>query len=140
MRQVPPGLWTSALYALGWQPAPMSFFPGAKAVVTLAEHIYTMVFRQLTPLPVELPALLRASQGHNHSRCWLPLPESEASRLRKCETEFPLNQPRFSASPALAPQHHSPALLPSAEPSLPDLISPTEIVWGLTAQDSWKCL
>lgn len=119
-------------------------FPRAEAGVTSAKHIPwysdSSAPSSCSAEKKKFPAMLRASQGHNHSRCWLPLPESEASRLRKCETEFPLNQPDFSASPAIAPQHHSPALLPSAGPSLPDLISPTEIVWVLIAQDSWKCL
>lgn len=117
--------------------------PGAEAGTTASEsvyhrHIQTAQLCLLVQLKGKLPAPWRASQGHSHSRCWLPLPENEASRLRKCETEFPLNQPSFSVSPA--PQHHSPALLPPAGPSLPDLISPTEIVWVLTAQDNWKCL
>lgn len=125
-------------------------FPEAEAGVALAEWI-PRYSDSSAPLPVQLkgklPALLRASQGRNHSRCWLPLPASEASRLRKCETEFPLNQPRggsASASPLPHPstQHHSPALLrsSSAGPRLADLISPTEIVWVLTAQDNWRGL
>lgn len=141
MRQVSPSLWTLALYALGWSPGPMSSLEPRRVPPHLSiyhRHIQTAQLCLLVQLKGKLPAPWRASQGHSHSRCCLPLPENEASRLHKCETEFPLNQPGFSASPA--PQHHSPALLPSAGPSLPDLISPTEIVWVLTAQDNWKCL